>query len=64
MDLKIKLEDYNHQCADRCCDTWGVDISINDEYVDSVEMAYSAEIEMSLKVVLEHLGHKVEIETE
>ena len=57
--LKIKLEEWNHTCADGCCYRCGVDIYINDEKIDSVEDDYvNTEV---LEIILKKLGYDVEI---
>ncbi len=50
--MKIKLIHWNHQCADGCCDSYGVDIFLNDEKIGEVMDESDA-----LGVVLKHLGH-------
>ena len=63
-ELKIKLNDWDHTCGDGCCYTWGTTVIINGEELDSVEMSTSNEVESGLKLILEHLGYKVEIDYE
>lgn len=56
--MKIKLVHWSHQCADGCCDSYGVDIFLNDEKIGEVMDESEA-----LEVVLRHLGHSnLEIE--
>ena len=56
--LNIEFEDWEHTCGDGCCYTYGTDIYLNGEKLDE---QYAEDSKNALKVVLEKLGYKVEI---
>lgn len=60
-DITIKLKDWDHHCADGCCYSWGQDIYLNGEQLDTQNAEDS---QNALRVVLEHLGYKVKFENE
>ena len=56
-DIKIKLTEYNYDCADGCCTHYGTITEVN-----GVELpCHNQDAETILRQVLEHLGYKVEI---
>lgn len=57
--LKIELEDWDHNCADGCCYSWGNTIKVNGVEVDGDCGA----VHDALENVLKHLGYDVEIVT-
>lgn len=57
--VKIELNEYNHYCADGCCNNYGTVTKVN-----GVEMpSHNQDAETVLKQVLEYLGFDVEMET-
>ena len=57
--IKIELQDYHYQCADRCCDEYGQLIYVNGKELNTTNADNS---EVALKEVLTHLGYEVEID--
>ena len=55
--ITLTLEDWEYTCGDGCCYEYGTDVMINGEKVST----YQISLEQTLREVLEHLGHKVEI---
>ncbi len=55
--VTLTLKDWEYTCGDGCCYEWGTDVMINGERVST----YQSNLEQTLREVLEHLGHKVEI---
>lgn len=58
--LEIKLKDWDYTCSDGCCSSFGTDIFINGEEIESS----NADRYSVLHHILEHLGYDVEIEEE
>lgn len=69
--VKIEFKDWEYECADGCCTTYGTIISVNgkelehpystkEDYISNESVGDSTEL--ALLAVLKHLGYKVEIE--
>jgi len=59
-EINIKLVDWDSTCGDGCCYNYGTTLSI-----DGVELTdYAENIGESIRLVLEHLGYKVNIQIE
>jgi hypothetical protein len=56
--ILIELEDWTHECGDKCCFTYGTDIFVNGE---KIENDAATSVEQALSAVLIHLGYDVEI---
>ena len=55
IELNIKLEEYDYQCGDGCCDTYGTVTTVN-----GIELpCHNQDTETIVKQILEHLGYKV-----
>ena len=55
--LDIEFKDWEHNCGDGCCYTYGTDIYLNGERLDE---QHAEDSKNALKAVLEKLGYKVE----
>lgn len=57
--LSIKLEDWDHQCGDGCCDLYGTEIILNGKKCDN---QYAGDdVRTALEFVLTELGFEVDI---
>ena len=55
-NLKIKLEEYDYNCGDGCCEHYGTITTVN-----GVELQYrNTDKETIISQILEHLGYTVE----
>lgn len=59
--LKIKLVDWDYECADGCCFSYGQDIYLNGKELNE---QHAEDSENALVAVLTELGYEVEIENE
>jgi hypothetical protein len=57
VDIKIKINHWEHTCADGCCTTYGSDINVNGKQIKLNDYT----TENILKEVLTELGFNVEI---
>ena len=57
MFLKIEIEDWDSNCGDGCCYEWGTIVRVNGIEINTTGLA-----DDMLRTVLEHLGHKVDID--
>jgi hypothetical protein len=53
-ELLIELEDWDHECGDGCCYTYGVDIFVNGEQIENEDGTNPHQL---LKAVLTKLGY-------
>ncbi|WP_296683540.1 hypothetical protein [Flavobacterium sp.] len=66
--LKITFEDWDYECGDGCCTSYGTYISLNDERLEHpnpevLDNSYvGMDVEQSLEAVLKKLGYEVEFE--
>ncbi len=57
--VSVILESWEHTCGDGCCYSYGLNKTVNGEELENQnEDAFTA-----VKVILEHLGYEVEIES-
>jgi hypothetical protein len=60
IELKITLTEYNYNCSDGCCTHYGTITTVN-----GVELpCHNQDTETIVRQILEHLGYKVEINSE
>lgn len=56
--LHILLNEYDYDCADGCCTSFGTEVTVN-----GVELlSNNTDTATILKQVLEHLGYQVQID--
>ena len=59
-ELNIEIREWEHRCADGCCFEYGEEIYLNGKQLGRSNSG--EDVEQSLKLVLEDLGYKVNIE--
>lgn len=58
--LSIKLEDWDYQCGDGCCDMYGTEIALNGKKCDN---QYAGDdVRTALEFILTELGYEVDID--
>jgi hypothetical protein len=66
--LKITFEDWDYECGDGCCTSYGIYLSLNGERLEHPnpqihDNSYiGMDVENSLGAVLKKLGYEVEFE--
>jgi len=66
--VKIKLEEWQYQCGDGCCDNYGTYLYVNGKKLEHpnpeiYDNGYlGQDVSTALEAVLKELGYEVEIE--
>lgn len=55
--VTVEFNEYDYQCADGCCNTWGFEVRVNGVELD----AQNLDVQTQVQQILEHLGYEVEI---
>ena len=60
MKIKIDLIEYDYDCADGCCTTYGTITKVNDVELE----CHNQDTGTIITQILEHLGYEVELNEE
>ncbi len=55
--VTVEFNEYDHTCADGCCNSWGFEVRVNGVELD----AQNLDVQTQVRQILEHLGYEVEI---
>jgi hypothetical protein len=55
--IEIVFNEYNYECGDGCCNTWGLKTTVNGEELH----CHNIDVSTQVKQILEHLGYDVSI---
>lgn len=56
--FKVEWQEWHEQCADGCCDRYGIEVFVDGGSIGSKEFGDTGD---AIEMLMEHLGHSVEV---